>query len=146
MPGTEHLCFPPNRDHHHQADLLGCKRVRFPACRIWSQLKNYIFWDTTPCSLVKINRRLGRTYRPHLQSRSMKPAWRWRSNSGHSWSIHPIRLYYDNNGMQVEGTPVIKNASGAQTYDLKTRFAEGVIHEASSAYPSVCIRLQFRLY
>jgi hypothetical protein len=28
--------------------------------------------------------------------------------------------------MQVEGTPVIRNASGAQTYDLKTCFAEGV--------------------
>jgi hypothetical protein len=25
-------------------------------------IKSYIFWDITPCSLLKINRRFGRTY------------------------------------------------------------------------------------
>jgi hypothetical protein len=28
-----------------------------------------IFWDITPCSLVKVNRRFGGTYRLHLQGR-----------------------------------------------------------------------------
>jgi hypothetical protein len=32
-------------------------------------LKSYIFWDITPCSPLKINRRFGRIYRLHFQCR-----------------------------------------------------------------------------
>jgi hypothetical protein len=28
-----------------------------------------IFWDTSPCSLLKVNRRFGRTYRFYIQGR-----------------------------------------------------------------------------
>jgi hypothetical protein len=38
-----------------------------------------IFWDITPCSPLRVNRRFGRTHRLHLQGRknklSKKPAW-----------------------------------------------------------------------
>jgi hypothetical protein len=30
-------------------------------------IKNTVIWDITPCSLLKVNRRFGRTYRLHLQ-------------------------------------------------------------------------------
>jgi hypothetical protein len=33
-------------------------------------LKSTVFWDITPCSPLKVNRRFGRTYRLHLQCRS----------------------------------------------------------------------------
>jgi hypothetical protein len=32
-------------------------------------MKSTIFWDITPCSPVKVNRRFGRIYRLHLQGR-----------------------------------------------------------------------------
>jgi hypothetical protein len=32
-------------------------------------MKSTIFWDTTPCSLLKVNRRFDRTYRLHPQVR-----------------------------------------------------------------------------
>jgi hypothetical protein len=31
-------------------------------------MSSYIFWNTSPCSPLKINRRFGGTCRPHLQS------------------------------------------------------------------------------
>jgi hypothetical protein len=34
-------------------------------------MKISIFWDITPCSPLKVNRRFGRTYRLHLQDRSI---------------------------------------------------------------------------
>jgi hypothetical protein len=30
-------------------------------------INSYIFWDITPCSPVKVNRRFGRKYHLHLQ-------------------------------------------------------------------------------
>jgi hypothetical protein len=30
-------------------------------------MKNSIFWDITPCSMVKVNRRFGESYLLHLQ-------------------------------------------------------------------------------
>jgi hypothetical protein len=35
-------------------------------------LKSSIFWDITPCSPLKANRRLGGTYRIHLHSRRIR--------------------------------------------------------------------------
>jgi hypothetical protein len=32
-------------------------------------MKSIVFWDITPCSLLKVNRRFGGTYRLHLQGR-----------------------------------------------------------------------------
>jgi hypothetical protein len=39
------------------------------AIEIFRNLKSIIFWDMTPCSLLSSNRRLGGTYRLHLQDR-----------------------------------------------------------------------------
>jgi hypothetical protein len=35
-------------------------------------IKSTIFWDITPCSLFKVNRRFGGTYRLNLQGRRNK--------------------------------------------------------------------------
>jgi hypothetical protein len=37
-------------------------------------MKSSIFWDITPCSLLKVNRRFGGTYRLHLQDRRISEA------------------------------------------------------------------------
>jgi hypothetical protein len=37
-------------------------------------MKSYIFWDTTPCSLLKVHRRFGRTCSLHLQGRRISRA------------------------------------------------------------------------
>jgi hypothetical protein len=37
-------------------------------------LKSIIFWDTTPCSPLRVDRRFGETYRPHLQGREISRA------------------------------------------------------------------------
>jgi hypothetical protein len=43
------------------------------------RIKSNIFWDITPCSPLRVNRRFGGTYRLHLQGiknkLSKKPAW-----------------------------------------------------------------------
>jgi hypothetical protein len=39
----------------------------------WSVLP--IFWDIKPCSMFKVNRRLGGTFRLHLQSRRTSQPW-----------------------------------------------------------------------
>jgi hypothetical protein len=43
-------------------------------------MKSTIFWDTTPCSPLSVNRRFGVTHHLHLQDRknklSKKPAWK----------------------------------------------------------------------
>jgi hypothetical protein len=37
-------------------------------------MKSTIFWDTTPCSPLNVNRRFGGTYRLHLQGRKISSA------------------------------------------------------------------------
>jgi hypothetical protein len=37
-------------------------------------MKSTIFWDITPCSSLKVNRRFGRTYRLHLYGRKISRA------------------------------------------------------------------------
>jgi hypothetical protein len=37
-------------------------------------MKRTIFWDITPCSPLKVNQRLGRTCRLHLQGRRISKA------------------------------------------------------------------------
>jgi hypothetical protein len=37
-------------------------------------MKSTIFWDITPCSPLKVNRRFGGTHRLHLQSRRISRA------------------------------------------------------------------------
>jgi hypothetical protein len=32
-------------------------------------LKSFVFWDRTPCSPLKVNRRFGEIYRLHIQGR-----------------------------------------------------------------------------
>jgi hypothetical protein len=45
-------------------------RLRFSERRTtYCSLLSIIFWDVTPCSLLKCNRRFGGTYRLHLQGR-----------------------------------------------------------------------------
>jgi hypothetical protein len=45
--------------------------------------KNIIFWDTTPCSLLKVNRSFRGTYRLHLLGRISRARyqckWRWQA-------------------------------------------------------------------
>jgi hypothetical protein len=36
--------------------------------------KNCILWDITPCNLLKVNRRFGRTFRLNLQGRRINQA------------------------------------------------------------------------
>jgi hypothetical protein len=50
-------------------------------------MKSYLFWDITPCSPLKVNRRFGGTYRLHLQGRGMSRARnqresRWQAELG----------------------------------------------------------------
>jgi hypothetical protein len=42
--------------------------------KTYSVLMSSIFWDITPCSPWKVNRRFGGTYRLHLQSRRISVA------------------------------------------------------------------------
>jgi hypothetical protein len=37
-------------------------------------MNSSLFWDMTPCSPVKVNRRFGRTYRLHLEGRRVSQA------------------------------------------------------------------------
>jgi hypothetical protein len=37
-------------------------------------MKSIIFWDVTPCSLLRLNQRFGGTYRLHLQGRRISLA------------------------------------------------------------------------
>jgi hypothetical protein len=40
----------------------------------FSAMESSIFWDILPCTLLKANRRFGRTYRLHLQGRRLSKA------------------------------------------------------------------------
>jgi hypothetical protein len=50
-------------------------------CNIKTLRRVLIFWDITPCSPLKVNRRFGRTYDLHLQNRVSRaqylPESRW---------------------------------------------------------------------
>jgi hypothetical protein len=39
-----------------------------------SHIKSTIFWDITPCSPLKVSKRFGGTYRPHLHGRRISQA------------------------------------------------------------------------
>jgi hypothetical protein len=49
-------------------------------------LQNIIFWDITPCSPLKLNRRFGGIYRPHLQGRRISRA---RNQRERRWQGEP---------------------------------------------------------
>jgi hypothetical protein len=53
------------------------------------KLKSTIFWDITPCSLLKVNRRFGGTYRLHLQGRKISRA---RNQSESRWQATTLTL------------------------------------------------------
>jgi hypothetical protein len=56
-------------------------------------MKSSIFWDITPCSLLKVNRRFGGTCRHHLQVRRIG---RTRNQRESRWQAHAqqtIRCY-----------------------------------------------------
>jgi hypothetical protein len=40
-------------------------------------MKSYIFWDMTPCTPVKVNRRFGGIYHLHLEGRRISQARNW---------------------------------------------------------------------
>jgi hypothetical protein len=60
-------------------------------------MKSTIFWDITPCSPLKVNRRFGGTYRLHLQGRRISRAGNQRERS----ACHllppsfPVSLFFD---------------------------------------------------
>jgi hypothetical protein len=65
--------------HLEEIKVLGSILGR---CTGYSELKNTIFWDITPRSPLKVNRRFGGTYRLHLQGRRIsrarnQPESRW---------------------------------------------------------------------
>jgi hypothetical protein len=53
-------------------------------------MKSSIFFDITPCSQLKVNRRFGRTCRPHLQGRRMSQARIQPENSAY----HLLSLWF----------------------------------------------------
>jgi hypothetical protein len=51
-------------------------------------IKNYIFWDITPCSLLKVNRCFGGTCRLHLQRRKIsQPRNQHEASSKQNWFL-----------------------------------------------------------
>jgi hypothetical protein len=56
-------------------------------------LKSTIFWDTTPCSPLKVNRRFGGTYRLYFQGRKISRARNQRESSlppAQNLARHPV--------------------------------------------------------
>jgi hypothetical protein len=51
----------------HTVSSLTIRKVS--CCHTAVVMKNYIFWDTTPCSLLKVNYSFGGRYRLHLHGR-----------------------------------------------------------------------------
>jgi hypothetical protein len=79
--------------------------ILWPGCNLWQcsigsevlkavVIKRSVFWNITPCNLLEVNRRFGRTCRLHLQGRHLLSRrflaghirwhWRWRY-------VHPKR-------------------------------------------------------
>jgi hypothetical protein len=64
-----------------------CRLHSFPTfMKSITRLKSTIFWDITPCSPLKVNRRFGGTYSLHLQGRRIRRARnqcesRWQADS-----------------------------------------------------------------
>jgi hypothetical protein len=55
--------------------ICGCvDRIKLHTSNLIIVKRNSIFWDTTPCSPLKVNRRFGGTCRLHLQSRKISRA------------------------------------------------------------------------
>jgi hypothetical protein len=54
-------------------------------------MKSSIFWDITPCSLLKVNRGFGGTYRHHLQGRRISLA---RNQRERRWQAE-LCLFFD---------------------------------------------------
>jgi hypothetical protein len=46
----------------------------------WDDKKSTVFWDMTPCSPLKVNRRFGGTYRLHFQGRRINQTRNQRSS------------------------------------------------------------------
>jgi hypothetical protein len=59
---------------------------------------NVIFWDITPCSPLKVNRRFGEPYHLHLQSRRISPA---RNQRESRWKTQPYSVSYLTLKMEV---------------------------------------------
>jgi hypothetical protein len=53
-------------------------------------VKSCIFWDVTPCSPLKLNRRFGGTCRLHLQGRRISQARNQREAGGKLNGLHAV--------------------------------------------------------
>jgi hypothetical protein len=66
-------------------------------CRIWGSrdggYEESVFWDITPCSPLKVNRRFGGTYHLHLQGRCLSPAFSLVSCSAYSLTLNMEAVY-----------------------------------------------------
>jgi hypothetical protein len=69
-------------------NLPSASHVWLPACNILMSSRSTIFWDITPCSPLKANRRFGGTYSLHLQARMSRARFQ-RKNST---CLHLTRL------------------------------------------------------
>jgi hypothetical protein len=58
----------------HRLKVICFKYVKYVGFEVFTAvvMKIIIFWDMTPCSLLRFNRRFGGTYRLHLQGRRNK--------------------------------------------------------------------------
>jgi hypothetical protein len=72
----EHSLTETERDHMNEA----CTYRKWEG-RMRKTLKSTIFWDTTPCSPLKVNQRFGRIYYFHLQGRMSRTRYPRESSS-----------------------------------------------------------------
>jgi hypothetical protein len=69
------------------------------------KLKSSIFWDITPCSLLKVKRRLGGIYRFHLQGRRISQA---RNQCESKWQVETGGKMEDSKSLPA-GSPIGQN-------------------------------------
>jgi hypothetical protein len=68
-------------------------------------MRNSIFWDITPCSPLKVNRRFEGTYRLHLHG------WRKCEARNNAWKKAPPKRWLTSNGLHgiiSEGTEIFR--------------------------------------
>jgi hypothetical protein len=59
----------------YTVDIWKTQRRIYYILKLRMLLKSSVFWDITQCSSVKLNRRLGDTYRLHLHERRVSQTW-----------------------------------------------------------------------
>jgi hypothetical protein len=92
-------------------------------------MKSTIFWDITPCSLLKVNRRFGGTYRIHLKGRISRG--RYHRESG--WQAKTLVSCSAYSALKVEAI------YSSETLDEFQWLTECYIPEDSTLHSSVVV-------